>query len=346
MTKNIFMDSLPVEALYNIICNLPLNYMFDINKQFNQLYTEHYYKYYIHNKYAALNLKVKTSYKDLCCDSLQEGSLIFREKNKPQQQLLISGVRAAKSAFNSLHLILRFNNDLYVYDDKTVETSFIEENINDFDTNTYVKENKWYYLFEFDDSSVDRSTRLVKEIDEPFKHVAYYDEYVFAVTDHKLYRLEITTKTVLEYPINNSVSPIIGLNIGGITDVSLLLSDGSLLLFTGNMLELGAMDNVETVQGNIIKVDGKYHFCRDNRFAFQNMDHDENLFSEIYSGVVSYPLKRNIVGCINYDVCYFLTDKGLYSIDYSNNIKRCHKNTNDKKIKRITGNWEGCYEFY
>jgi hypothetical protein len=118
----------------------------------------------------------------------------------------------------------------------------------------------------------------------------------------------------------------------------MLLSDGSLLLLTEHLLELGTIHNIENVECNMIKVADKYHFCQDNRYLSQDIDHYENLFSEIYSGVVSYPLNKNIIGCINYDVCYFLTDKGLYSVDFSNNIEKCHKIQKIKKIKRITGN--------
>jgi hypothetical protein len=342
------MDALPIEALYNIICNLPLNYMFTINKQFNQLYTEHYYKHHLCNKYHTLNLRVKTTYKDLCCDSLKEGTLTFRRKGLPEKKLDISGVKAVRcSNFNSLHLVLRFNNDLYVYSDETGEISLIEENITDFDANTYIKGNKLYYLYDVDDWPC--KTRLVKGIDEKFKYVVSWGELVFAATDNKWYIFGIKTKTVLEYPINNSASSITGLNVAGIASVSVLLSDGSLLLFSENtmlsdMVLVGILHNVETVHGSIIKVAGKYHSCR--RKFLRPHDHDENLFSQIHSGVVSYPLNKNIIGCINCDVCYFLTEDGLYSIDDANNIKRCHKNTKEKKIKRITGNWNGCYEFY
>jgi hypothetical protein len=100
-------------------------------------------------------------------------------------------------------------------------------------------------------------------------------------------------------------------------------------------LELGTVYNIENIQGNIIKVAGKYHFCQDNGYLSQKIDHDENLLSGIYSGAVSYPLNKNIIGCVNYDVCYFLTDKGLYSIDFSNNIEKCDKNTKEKKLKEL-----------
>jgi hypothetical protein len=197
------MDNLPVEALYTIVCNLPLNHMFTVNRQFNRLYTEHYYKYYLHNKYTTLSLRVKTTYKDLCRDSLKEGSLTLREKNKQQKILPISGLKAAKCAIlNSLHLVLRFNNDLYLYNDETGETLLIDEDITDFDTNTYIKENKWYYLYEFEGDHLDKAiwnNRVVKDINKNFRHVAYCDDFVCATTDNTLYRLKITTKTVTEH---------------------------------------------------------------------------------------------------------------------------------------------------
>jgi hypothetical protein len=282
---------------------------------------------------------------------LKEYYLTLIEKNESQTQLPILGVKAVKSSrFNSLHLVLRFNNDLYLYNGKTDETLLIDEDIIDFDTNTYIKENKWYYLYEFDTVSCMKNVWIklqVKDTTLDFKHVAYWDDFVYATTDNTLYRLDITTKTVREYHIANLASSITGLNVGGVTDVSLLLSDGSLLLLTEGMSEVGTLYNIESVQGNIIKVNSEYHFCMAQMFAL-NKNHDRNLFSEIYSGVVSYPLPvENIINCVTYngyDVCYFLTEEGLYHIDYEGKITNLI--LDNKKVKRITGNWEGFYVFY
>ena len=340
------MNTFPIEIIYNIICHLPINYLFTINKTFNRLYNEHYYKEYLYQNYPDLNLRIATTYKDLCQKSLKEKFISFRQKDGEVKNFPIKGIKAVKAEIIiPVHLILRFTNDLYLYNENTNSSLLIESDINDFDTNTYIKNNEWFYLY--DNDHVDNwSHKLILKIDEDFKHVACLGICMYAITKDTLYLFDINTKVVTNHKLTTNENLVKGLYVSGITDVSVLLTDDTLLLFDYNMVELGTLDNVEDVQGHIIKVNNKYHICYNNMFEDYN-DHSENIFTEIYSGVISYPLSdEKFIDCVNYSNCYILKDDGLYEVKYSRRVTKIHSNNDNKRIKRITGNWEGLYEFY
>ena len=376
------MNTFPIEVLYIIIHHLPINCLFTVNKRLNKLYTEYYYKEYLYKNYYDLNLNITTTYKDLCQESLQEGYITFTENDLKINLLIkdfpIKGLKAVKGHSElPVHLILRFNDDLYLYNDETNESSLIEQNITDFDTNTYIKDNKLFYLYnkyDFDFLKKSKSQfslesencndewvhKLIIETKDNFSHIVFVDPfYIYAIAGNIIYRLNLETKELKQYNLNFNDSLIKGLYGLNISAISILLTNGKFLIFGYKMRLLCMLDNVSEVYGRILKIDGKYHICHNNVYEEYN-DHPENLFSEINPYLLSYPiLDQRIINCktINYTCNHILAETSLYEINYNTSFypkrlftfdlitQKYIKQDSNKYIKRITGNWEGWYLF-
>ena len=69
------MELLSQDILFTLSLNLSPCYLSSINKSFTNLYNEYWFKSYLEFKYPNLNLRVITTWKDLCQKSLEEGDL-------------------------------------------------------------------------------------------------------------------------------------------------------------------------------------------------------------------------------------------------------------------------------
>jgi hypothetical protein len=319
------MNLLPVEALHKILLNLRVNYLITINKHFLSLHNAYYYKCYLGLKYPELTFV--GNFKKLCKKSLKEGtvSMLTKEYIVTNTSTMASKALTLPYSSSLIHLLLRFNGYLYLYDGS--ENVLLDTDVIDIETCTYIKRNEWYFIFH---------NNSPKNIHNYYRHlIVTSDKKFLAVLSYNRWNVTAhTLNTIYNYTSNSTSKPSLLTSKTFDTPIykvsECIYSCSIFVLFKNN--ELIVLDNqlrgtkayiknIENIAPCLIKRQGIWSFYQQN----------------IYNGFAHLGTFKTYV-CSFYS--YILTDMGLFLLSHLKFIK-CNSGS---KIINIFGNGYGVYQ--
>jgi hypothetical protein len=314
------METLPPELLKLIGLELPLCQLLLVSKKLASVYDEDFYKLYLKHNYPTTNLWKQTSYKNLCAKSLRQG-MIYGKHN---ENFAICGMKACYSDYG-ISFVLTFNGDLYAIDQaedpitKTKKHDLLSRNVVDFDCETYITSNKWYFV------KSNLTSRLIMESSHPFKFVASGSGNYFVATDYNIYVCEIEnlqtlrTNSIVGRSFNNKINKMIAND----TNVLLLFSNGSLLVMSESLIIIAEASDVLELYHCILNWRGKYYFYHELFSHEMTKKHTDNgVFSKKDIPLITELLDVGpIKNCVDSHICIFLSDGIVYRCAY-NSFKR------------------------
>jgi hypothetical protein len=296
----------------------------------SSIYDENFYKLYLEHEYPTTKLWKQTSYKELCAKSLTEG--VICKKNK--KILPISGIKAQRSHYGFL-FVLTFNGDLCAID-KTKNLVLLSNNVVDFDCETYITCDEWYFI------KKDLTSHLIMRSSTAFKFVVSSLNISCATTQYNVYVFKfkygqkMPTKVASQQQFNNKINKMVMAE----GDIVLLFSDGHLLILGDNLNIKAEVSDVSELYPQIFKCSGRYYLCEAQSSKERAKEHANNgifLKNKGYFIAKQLELKsiKNVVGTFSRNV---LSNDTVYSCigDLSSAFpEKSHFKRN--KIKNING---------
>jgi hypothetical protein len=334
------METLPSELLKLIGLELPLCQLLLVSKTLASAYDEDFYKLYLEHKFPTTTLWKQNSYQELCAKYLRQGRIYRKNKN-----LEICGLKACYAAYG-ISFVLTFNGDLYAVGESK-NKKLLSSNVIDFDCETYITSNKWYFI------KSDLTSRLIMESSHAFKFVSFGSGNLFAATDYNIYGCKIEvigtiyTNRIIGRKFNAKIKKIIINN----ANVFLLFSNGNLLIMSEDLSIIAEASDVLELYHGILNWRGKYYLYYELCCDEITKNHTDNgIFSKKDIHLITEVLDvGSIKNCIDSsDGCTFLSDGIIYCCTYDSIKREFRKEIlrKEKQIKNITGNWRNLCLIY
>jgi hypothetical protein len=155
--NNSIMDQLPKDVLSQISLLLQPGYLMTINKRFQGLYDEYYYKSYLSQIYPNVDFENKGNYKQLTINSMKQfdirNKLLGTQNLTPSIELMATKTTESCSVYGGklMYLLtLNFLGELrlvfYKNNSYLKKIILVDTNVTDMDDHGYIKQNKLYYI--------------------------------------------------------------------------------------------------------------------------------------------------------------------------------------------------------
>jgi hypothetical protein len=210
---------IPVDIIRYISLHLPPGKLATVCKQFSELYNDNWYKNNLEINYPRMKLWSRTTFKDLYKLSLKSGKI--HRINLKSNKLTIIPHEAIKIAeiSSNFFMILKFNGDLLAI--SSTLSYILDTEVWDISYNSYIKANKWYLVTDITKQYIVKSNNftahkeLIVTSDSPFISVEYFDDYILAITENKIYCMfwsSLPDRNLVSLDCPNNKKMVIGEN--------------------------------------------------------------------------------------------------------------------------------------
>jgi hypothetical protein len=332
------MNTFPDEVLYNILTHLPPGYMLMVDKHISSLHNELYYKEILKNTYNKLELKPFSTWKDLYLRSKEEGYVSVDDMGWGSSYPSVKAIKALNylpfkdGKHQSNMLLLRFNGDLLLLN--TIKEQIIDNGVSDICCSGYIKENKFYGLFETDTNV---RTQLLAESNDIFMFISGENGInTCAATQTKLYNyVHINNPKCFLKSFDFAIRAIETTCIGA---VDVLLDTGYLVVLDSQLSEINTISNILNIKTSFIQTKQEYLLLPMLDQPIGNF-REKTQFKAFLDTSIKLPLNLfdEVSECFKFMEGYFILTKGvLFLIKHDGSMSEI---TTERKIKRICGQY-------